>query len=372
MSIGGLVRVLLAALLGLIVLAQPAHAAATITLDFDGAHPTTGVSGAPLDAIFIIATDPMAVSGLAITAAIASGPGGATLSGTTTLTTAGDGSTGPFNLTITGPAGAYTISFSAAGATTVTSSTITLSEPPVVVPALRITRQPSASAESGTPFAVQPTLEAVDRDSGSRSPVQDLVITAAIASGPTGATLSGSRTVATNVNGDAEFVDLVITGPAGTYTLSFSATGAATIMSDPVEVSVPPGPEPDPLPEPVLVSAPDVIVGILTLVLPPTLQCTVPSANSGLWARLPFPEECSFVGGRALTSAQLLGWATAPEFPAALALRQIENGWGAYEVMNDNGHITAVYIRAGGWTAQTGPGQLYPVLNIDGGESAQR
>jgi hypothetical protein len=368
------VRVLLAALLGFIVLAQPAHAVPTVSLNVDK-QPTTGVSGAPLDAIFIIATDSSAVSGLAITAAIASGPGGATLGGTNPLTTDAEGAV-IFGLTITGPDGDYTLTFSAPGATTVTSSPITISAVPVV-PVLSITGQPSATAVSGTPFALQPTLEAVDRDSGSRSPVQDLAITAAIASGPGGASLSGVTTQTTDTNGDVNFGDLVITGPAGTYALSFSADGATTVTSDAIIVSVAPGPapdpdpQPDPAPAPVVNPTPDETAGMLTLALPLTIECAFTGAGTELWMRLPAPQECSFVGGRALTSAQLLGWATTPDFPLALALRQIENGWGAYESMGD-GRITAVFIRAGGWTAQTAPGQLYPVLDIDALTSAHR
>jgi hypothetical protein len=46
-------------------------------------------------------------------------------------------------------------------------------------------------------------------------------------------------------------------------------------------------------------------------------------------------------------------------------MRQIDNNWGAYEMTNDDGQITSVYIRAGGWTAQTAPGTLFAMVAND-------
>jgi len=37
-----------------------------------------------------------------------------------------------------------------------------------------------------------------------------------------------------------------------------------------------------------------------------------------------------------------------PDFPQAIAQRQTENGWGAYEIFNANGALISVFIPAGG------------------------
>jgi hypothetical protein len=39
----------------------------------------------------------------------------------------------------------------------------------------------------------------------------------------------------------------------------------------------------------------------------------------------------------------------------------VDNGWGVYEIFNDSGQITAVFIPAGGATNVTGQGNLYAI-----------
>src|ERR1051325_10846165 len=68
--------------------------------------------------------NPVSQSGVAVTAAIATG--GGTLGGTLTATTNGSGVASFANLSITGVAGDRTLSFSATGLTSATSATITI------------------------------------------------------------------------------------------------------------------------------------------------------------------------------------------------------------------------------------------------------
>src|SRR5205807_487352 len=56
------------------------------------------------------------------------------------------------------------------------------------------------------------------------------VVTATLGSGPPGATLSGV-TATTGTNGAATFSGLTITGPTGSYTLSFGTTGLTAVTS---------------------------------------------------------------------------------------------------------------------------------------------
>ena len=47
--------------------------------------------------------------------------------------------------------------------------------------------------------------------------------------------------------------------------------------------------------------------------------------------------------------------------PVDIPQRQVENSWGAYEIFNDSGQITAVFIPADGATSVTGQGNLYAI-----------
>jgi hypothetical protein len=159
----------------------------------------------------------VAQSGVAVNASIASGSG--TLGGTTTAFTT-DGVATFANLSITGTVGDYTIAFTATDIDGDTSATITLTVGAATQ--LTIETQPSGTATNGVAFAQQPVIRL--RDSGNNFVSQSGVsVTAAIASGP--GTLGGTTTVATDVNGTASFTNLVITGTAGSYTLSFTAPG---------------------------------------------------------------------------------------------------------------------------------------------------
>ena len=75
------------------------------------------------------------------------------------------------------------------------------------------------------------------------------------------------------------------------------------------------------------------------------------------WIQLPGAADCTPPATK--SSAKLLGWATSPDFPVAIAKRQVDNGWGAYETFNDEGQITGVFIPAGGAIFLSAAGKLY-------------
>ena len=99
---------------------------------------------------------------------------------------------------------------------------------------------------------------------------------------------------------------------------------------------------------------------VLTLGNTPGVSCrSSESASSGSWLVLPSAADCSATAGTPM--GQLLGWATTPDFPREIAQRQVSNSWGAYEIFDSNGRISAVFIPAGGATRVTGSGTLYPI-----------
>lgn len=358
-------RALIALILGLVVFAHPAQAA-TITLTVSGVPASVGYR-VPFP-VTVTATEGGAPkANLAVTASIASGPGSSVLDGTTSGTTGIDGQVTLY-LEITGPAGDYTLTFSAPGATSVTSSTITLT----ITPVLSIMIQPASTAESGQAFTQ--TVAALVTALGTTDSLEGISVTAAIATSPAGtSSLIGTTTSTTAADGSVAFTGLGISGPPGDYTLSLSAPNATTVTSNTITVSAAPDPNPDPDPTPSAAPTPLTDestgnLGILTLEFPAGLSCTLNNREAtsllSLWIRLPSADECTFSGSSAAASPQLLGWATRSDFPLSIAERQVTNGWGAYEMTNDDGQITAVFIPAGGWTAQTAPGVLFPIIGI--------
>lgn len=90
-------------------------------------------------------------------------------------------------------------------------------------------------------------------------------------------------------------------------------------------------------------------------------SCTegsVATGTVGTWLSLPGADDCT---STTTSSAKLLGWATKADFPVEIAQRQIDNGWGAYELFNDEGQMTAVFIPAGGATFVSASTSLHPI-----------
>jgi hypothetical protein len=166
-------------------------------------------------------------SGLAVTASLASGSG--TLGGTLTRETNGSGTAAFTDLQITGPAGSYTLRFTAPGTTQVLSSAMALS---AATSAIAITTNPPVSARDREVFdpVVQPVVEVED---GSGNPAAGVVVTASLASG--GGTLEGNLTATSDAAGVARFGDLGISG-TGAHAIRFTA-GAASVTSSPVTIT---------------------------------------------------------------------------------------------------------------------------------------
>src|SRR5213076_1754545 len=165
-----------------------------------------------------------------VTAAIATG--GGTLGGTLTAATNGSGVASFTNLAISGTAGDRTLSFSATGLTSATSTTVTITAGTATQ--LSITTQPSTTAQSGVAFAQQPVVQLRDA-SGNAVSQAGVTVTAAIATG--GGTLGGTLTAATNGSGVASFTNLAITGAAGDRTLTFSGTGLTSATSATITIT---------------------------------------------------------------------------------------------------------------------------------------
>lgn len=167
-------------------------------------------------------------SGLAVTAAIASGTG--TLGGTLTQATDATGAATFTDLKITGaPGSSYTLRFTAPGAAQTQSTSITLGADAA---SIVITTNPPTSALSGEVFdpSVQPAVQVKD---ASGNPTGGVQVTARIASG--GGSLEGTVNATSDAGGIAKFGDLGIKG-TGANTLEFT-TSATSVTSAPVNVS---------------------------------------------------------------------------------------------------------------------------------------
>jgi hypothetical protein len=123
---------------------------------------------------------------------------------------------------------------------TVKAEGVTLSPAPAVqfVPGaaarIAIVTQPSATAQSGAPFARQPVVRLLD---ASGNPVAEagVQVQAAIKTG--GGTLGGTTTVVSDTAGIATFTNLSITGTAGARTLEFTGTGLTAVTSQTIDIT---------------------------------------------------------------------------------------------------------------------------------------
>ena len=179
--------------------------------------------------------NPVTQAGLAVTASIASGPIGATITGSATAATDANGLATFSGLGIGGSGGTYTLNFGGAGLQGVTSGGITIQAGAATQ--LAIVTQPSSTAQSGAVLAQQPVVQLLDA-SGNPSAQAGVPVTAAIASG--GGTLGGTVTRSTNASGQATFTDLSIAGSAGTRTLVFFSGGLSAATSGAIAVSAAP------------------------------------------------------------------------------------------------------------------------------------
>jgi hypothetical protein len=173
----------------------------------------------------------VAQSGVSITAAILTGPGGVLSQSTITVQTDANGVATFVGLKVSGLPGTYTFQFSGPSQTPVTSDPMVLSPGPASV--LAILTEPSAQVQNTLVFPRQPVVQVQD-GTGNAVAVAGTSVKATIASG--GGTLGGTATVLTDGTGTATFGNLVLTGSVGTRTLSFTATGLTGATSIGIDV----------------------------------------------------------------------------------------------------------------------------------------
>ncbi len=163
-----------------------------------------------------------------VTIALGSNPGGATLSGSTTVA-AVSGIATFANLSLDRADAGYTLTVSSGSLMPATSSAFNI----VAGSAnqLAFTTAPPGTARSGVPLSPQPVLQLRD-GSGNAAGQSGVVVTASMASGT--ATLSGGTSATTNAAGSATFSTLSLNGSSGTVTLAFSAPGLAPVISGPI------------------------------------------------------------------------------------------------------------------------------------------
>lgn len=167
----------------------------------------------------------VAAGGRAISAELI-GPAGATLGGATTVSTNSQGLATFANLSITGPAGSYTLNFTGTDLSGVTSNPIALTAGAAAK--LAFTVQPSSTTAGAS---ITPAVRVTIQDAlGQTVPGATNAVTLSIGANPAGGTLSGTLTV-NAVNGVATFSTLSINNAGAGYTLSATAgglTGAAS------------------------------------------------------------------------------------------------------------------------------------------------
>jgi uncharacterized repeat protein (TIGR01451 family) len=176
-----------------------------------------------------------AVAQAGIVAAAALASGGGVLSGTTSVASDASGQIAFSNLIITGVIGTRTLGFTAAGLTGTTSSGVMVTAGAAT--GLVVSVQPSAVAQSGVAFPVQPQVQVSDI-SGNAVAQAGISITAAIASG--GGSLAGTLTTVTDAQGRASFGNLAIADLAGDHTLAFSASGLTPVTSNAISLTAGP------------------------------------------------------------------------------------------------------------------------------------
>ncbi|HUR95831.1 MAG TPA: galactose oxidase-like domain-containing protein [Gemmatimonadales bacterium] len=163
--------------------------------------------------------EPMA-AGIPVTASV----DGATLGGTAVVASDEFGEVHFTDLALSGSDGTYNLLFAAPGVVSVRSAAIALSGASNGGQ-LVVTTQPSSAAENSVALVQQPVVHVED---GAGAAVGAGV---AVTASTTGATLAGTLTVQTDASGDAHYTDLALSGPNGTYTLTFSAPNASPAQS---------------------------------------------------------------------------------------------------------------------------------------------
>jgi hypothetical protein len=161
----------------------------------------------------------------AVTATL-NGTGG-TLSGTTTVS-AVNGTASFADLKVSGP-GSYTLTFSSAGLTSVTSNNIVIA---AVAPSQLVIGTAPGGATTGALLNPQPIVQLRDANNGVVAGATNPV---SVSLNGAGGALSGTTTV-NAVNGVASFSDLRITG-VGSYTLTFTSGTLPAVTSSSIGIT---------------------------------------------------------------------------------------------------------------------------------------
>jgi hypothetical protein len=181
-------------------------------------------------------------AGQVVTVTFAVSAAGGTPGGSVTVTDGQASCTGSLD----GGAGHCALTLSTVGTRTLTASypgqnsfapssgTESHEVQPAGPPILVLSRQPSTSATSGIVFGRQPEVQLRDPFGGDLHSA-GVAVSVGIASG--GGSLLGTKSATTDANGRAAFTNLAISGPAGSYTLAFSAAGFTGVTSDPIDLA---------------------------------------------------------------------------------------------------------------------------------------
>ena len=196
--------------------------------------PTPSVSALAAPAFTLSASSENRTVNTAATGFTINSTGGAIASFAISATPAGmsfSTSTGALTGTPTSVAGAtaYTVTATNAAGSATQTFTLTVA---AAATAAAITTQPTGAA-SGSTLATQPVIRIVDAN-GNTVTSSSVSVVASIASG-TG-TLSGTTTVAAS-SGIATFTNLVITGTAGNFTLTFTPTSLTPVTSSALAIA---------------------------------------------------------------------------------------------------------------------------------------
>jgi hypothetical protein len=175
------------------------------------------------------ASGTVALAGVVVTAAIASG--GGTLGGTLTATTDANGLATFSGLSITGTIGDRTLSFTGTDLTQVTSGTITITAGAAARLAFAV--QP-ATASAGA--AISPAVTVRIEDASGNLTTSTASVTLAIAANPASGTLSGTATRAA-VGGVATFSGLAIDNAGTGYTLGATSGALTTATSSAFDIT---------------------------------------------------------------------------------------------------------------------------------------
>lgn len=220
------------------VLARPAVRLAFAT------QPADAAAGATLAPIRVAVQDEVGstvtTSTASVTLSLDRNPGGATLSGTRTVTASGGVATFS-NLRIDKAGSGYTLRATSGSLSPAISDQFDITgnnggddddDGGTSATVLVITTQPSGDAKSGDKFKRQPVVQLRDA-SGDDISDAGVAVTASLVG--SGGKLGGKVTVSTNDKGEARYSDLRITG-TGTFRIRFSASGLTGVTSSEITV----------------------------------------------------------------------------------------------------------------------------------------